>query len=101
MVNIDKMVDKSTIIEALFPSPLNLTANKVVAAADGIDKVKNNTFLMFTSIGKKITHKMVIKDITISLLKLAKYASLLVNRSLTFICESFIPITIMDIGVTR
>ena len=88
-------------MEAVFPSPLYLTANKAVLAADGIDKVKNKTFLMFTSIGKNNTQTIHIKDITISLFKQTRYASLFVNNSLNLICESFMPITIIERGVTK
>ena len=67
MVKIDKIVDNKTITDAVLPSPLNLTANKAVLAAEGIDKVKNNTFLIFSSIGKNTTHNIQIADITINL----------------------------------
>ena len=67
MVKIDKIVDNKTITDAVLPSPLNLTANKAVLAAEGIDNVKNNTFLIFSSIGKNTTHNIQIADITINL----------------------------------
>ena len=65
----EKIVDKTTITEAVWLSESNLTANITVLAAQGIENKKNTTYFITSDIGKNATANIPIAEKTINLKK--------------------------------
>ena len=100
MVTIESILVSNTITAAELESLLNLTASIVVIVADGTESKKNNAYFITELTGKKVVAKIETQDATISFKRQHIYAVLSRKICFKLAPASFIPITIIAIGVT-